>query len=91
MVPTHLPFIVLEEREFVMGDKDEAMQIGCMLKEISVIILNLESCFVFHPSMHKHMSIGHNIVSFVFISIHTVLHFAVAPLHLCEPPLCCQQ
>ena len=91
MVPARLPFIILKECGFVVGDKDEATQIGCMRKEISVIIPNLESCFVFRPSMHKRVSIGHNVILFMFINIHTILYFAVAPLHLYEPPLCCRQ
>ena len=92
MVPTGLSLIILKECGFVVSDKDEAAQIRCMRKGkgIFIIIPKLEMCFVIHPMTDKCMLIGHNIVSLMPVNIHSVLYFTVAPVYLCEPPLCCQ-
>ncbi len=90
MVPASLSFIILEEYRFIMGDKNKQMvAIRWMRKWIATIIPNLELHFVFHPSINKGLSIGYDIISFMPINIHSVLHFAVAPLQLCKPPLYC--
>jgi hypothetical protein len=81
MIPTSCPFIVLEEYRLVMCDKDKGTQIGGqMRKEIPIVVPNLESCFIFRPSINKGLSIGHNTVLLMFINIHAVFVFAIVPL-----------
>jgi hypothetical protein len=81
MIPTSCPFVVLKEYRLVVCDEDKGMQIGGQTRKgIRVVVPNLESCFVFHPSVNKGLLIGHDVVSLMPINIHAVFLFAIAPL-----------
>ncbi len=92
MVPTGLPFIILKERGFVMGDKDKGTRISWMMRIGNAIAVpNLEMGFVICPLINKGLSIGHNIVSFMTVNIHPIFHLVVAPLQFSKPSFCCCQ
>src|SRR5258708_37956551 len=74
-----------------MCDKDKGTTMGWKANGIVTAIPKLESHFIFCPSINEGLSIGHNVVSFMTINIHSFLHFMVVPLQLCKPLLYCQQ
>lgn len=88
MAPASLPFVVLKESGFIVGDKNERKGVGRARQGISVIIPKLESCFVFRPSINKGLSIGHHIFSFMAVEIHSICFLPISPLQLGKPPVC---
>ena len=93
MTPPSCSFIVLKEYGLVMCHKDKGTWIEQMswrdLKGIPIGVPQLELHFVIHPSINEGLSIGHNVVSLMPVNIHAIFLFAVAPLQLCKPSLCC--
>ncbi len=57
-----------------MCDEDEWKWMGRMREHCANIrvIPNMETSFIFGPSIDEHVSIGHDVISFVAINIHPI-------------------